>query len=73
MFWLQRCRSGVKHWEVGFYAHMILWVIMLLTMASGSWLLFEEPILRVKRFLPYTEDQSPLPEVRYSGLIGVSR
>jgi peptidoglycan/LPS O-acetylase OafA/YrhL len=63
----------LQQWRIGFYAHTMLWLVILLTMATGSWLLFEEPILRLKRFLPYTEGQSPAVEVPHSGLIGISR
>lgn len=45
--------AALGRWNVGFYAHIALWLIILLAMAAGSWLLFEEPILRLKRFFPY--------------------
>ena len=48
----------LQRWDVGFYPHMVLWFMILVTMASGSWIFFEEPILRLKRFLPY-EPLSP--------------
>ncbi|MGH7148987.1 MAG: acyltransferase family protein [Nitrospiraceae bacterium] len=41
--------------QVGFIAHVLLWLGALVIVASGSWLLFEEPILRLKQFLPYVE------------------
>ena len=65
--------SALQQWRIGFYAHLILWLAMLLIMVRGSWLLFEEPILRLKRFLPYTEGQSPAVQVPHSGLISLSR
>ena len=65
--------AALKHWEVGFYAHIVLWLAILLTMASVSWLYFEEPILRFKRFLPYTERGVPAAAIPNSGLIRVSR
>jgi peptidoglycan/LPS O-acetylase OafA/YrhL len=43
----------LQRWDVGFYPHIILWLMILVSMASGTWLFFEEPILRLKRFLPY--------------------
>ena len=64
---------ALQQWQIGFYAHVLIWLATLLLMASGSWLLFEEPVLRLKRFLPYTEGKSPAAEVPHSGLIGVSR
>jgi len=64
---------ALQQWRIGFYAHVLIWLATLLLMASGSWLLFEEPVLRLKRFLPYTEGKSPAAEVPHSGLIGVSR
>ena len=45
--------AAVRPWELGFYMHVLLWLITLLMMAWASWLLFEGPILRLKRFLPY--------------------
>jgi peptidoglycan/LPS O-acetylase OafA/YrhL len=65
--------AALKHWEVGFYAHVVLWLAILLAMASVSWLYFEEPILRLKRFLPYTEREDPAAAIPNSGLIRVSR
>lgn len=50
--------------QVGFYAHMLLWAVTLLIVASGSWLWFEEPILRLKRLLPYGESQPVQSESR---------
>jgi peptidoglycan/LPS O-acetylase OafA/YrhL len=47
----------LQQWEIGFYAHAVLWLVILLIMACASWLVFEEPILRLKRFLPYRERQ----------------
>ena len=47
---------GLQQWRVGFYVHILLWLATLLVVASGSWLLFEEPILRLKRFLPYVQE-----------------
>jgi peptidoglycan/LPS O-acetylase OafA/YrhL len=63
--------------QVGFITHAVLWFGVLVTVASGSWLLFEEPILRFKRFLPYLQRQpghsepteqrhQPLMAIRYS-------
>ena len=46
---------GLQQWRVGFYVHILLWLSTLLIVASGSWLLFEEPIHRLKRFLPYVQ------------------
>ena len=65
--------SAMQQWRIGFYAHIIVWLAMLLIMVRGSWLLFEEPILMLKRFLPYSEGRSDAAEVSESGLIGASR
>jgi peptidoglycan/LPS O-acetylase OafA/YrhL len=65
--------TALQSWPVGFYAHVFLWLVTLVIVASGCWLLFEEPILRLKRFLLYTERQSPAVEVPHTGLISVSR
>jgi len=65
--------AALQSWPVGFYPHVFGWLVTLLIMVSISWLLFEEPVLRLKRFLPYTEEKSPAAEVPHSGLIGVSR
>ena len=62
----------LQQWPVGFYGHTILWLVILFILASLSWLVFEEPILRLKRFLPYTRRQSSSVEVAETGLIGVS-
>jgi len=40
--------------QVGFIAHVLLWLGTLVLVAIGSWLLIEEPILRLKQFLPYS-------------------
>jgi peptidoglycan/LPS O-acetylase OafA/YrhL len=45
--------------QVGFIAHVLLWFGVLVIVASGSWLLIEEPILRLKRFFPYVQRQPP--------------
>lgn len=65
--------SAVQQWRIGFYPNVILWLAVLLIMVRGSWLLFEEPILMLKRFLPYSEGQSHPVEVPHSHLIGISR
>ena len=62
---------ALQQWEVGFYAHMVLWLAILLILASASWLLFEEPILRLKRFLPYRERQ-PLQSESHTAASSVS-
>ena len=64
---------ALQQWGVGFYAHVVLWLAILLTVASVSWLYFEEPILRLKRFLPYAEREVPAAAIPNSGLIRVSR
>jgi peptidoglycan/LPS O-acetylase OafA/YrhL len=43
--------------QVGFVAYVLFWFGALVIIASGSWLLIEEPILRLKRFLPYVQRQ----------------
>ena len=48
---------GLHSLQVGFIAHALLWLGVLVIVASVSWLLFEEPILRFKRFLPYLQRQ----------------
>lgn len=65
--------AALQQWQIGFYAHVLLWLATLLMMASGSWLVYEQPILRLKRFLPYAQAQSSVVEVPHSGLIGISR
>jgi len=47
----------LRPFQLGFHVHTLLWLAALLIVASGSWLLFEEPILRLKRFLPYVEQE----------------
>jgi peptidoglycan/LPS O-acetylase OafA/YrhL len=64
---------ALQSWPVGFYPHVFVWLVTLLIMVSISWFLFEEPFLRLKRFLPYTDGKSPATEVPHTGLIGVSR
>ena len=54
--------AAVQQWQVGFFAHVLLWLAALLIMASGSWLLFEQPILRLKRFLPYVQKEPVQPD-----------
>ena len=49
--------AALQHWEVGFYGHMIVWLMILVSMASASWLVFEEPILGLKRFVPYQRSE----------------
>ena len=65
--------AALQQWQIGFYAHVLLWLATLLMMASGSWLLFEGPILRLKRFFPYMQAQSLAVELPRSGLIRISR
>jgi len=65
--------AALQQWQIGFYAHVLLWLATLLMMASGSWLVFEQPILRLKRFFPYIQGQSLAVELPRSGLIGISR
>lgn len=50
--------AGLQPFQLGFHAHTFLWLAALLIVASGSWLLFEEPLLRFKQFLPYVEKES---------------
>ena len=47
--------AGLHSLQVGFIAHVLLWLGTLVIVASGSWLLIEEPILRLKQFIPYLE------------------
>jgi peptidoglycan/LPS O-acetylase OafA/YrhL len=47
--------AAVQRWEAGVYLYVILWLVMLVMMASASWLFFERPILSLKRFLPYQQ------------------
>ena len=47
--------AGLHSIQAGFIAHVLLWLGTLVTVAIGSWLLIEEPILRLKQFLPYVE------------------
>ena len=49
--------AGLHSLQVGFIAHVLFWLGALIIVASGSWLLFEEPILRLKRFLLYVQKQ----------------
>ena len=65
--------TALKQWQVGFYGHTILWLVILVVVASTSWLLFEEPILRLKRFVSYADFQSPTSQAANGGLIGLSR
>lgn len=64
---------AIQQWNIGFYGHLVLWLALLLMMASVSWLCFEEPILRLKRFLPYMGRQSSGVETAPAGLIGIPR
>jgi peptidoglycan/LPS O-acetylase OafA/YrhL len=55
--------TAVRPWEMGFYMHVLLWLVTLLTIATASWVFFEGPILWLKRFLPYErlpQEQSAL-------------
>ena len=54
--------------QVGFLVHVLLWLAGLVLVASGSWFLFEQPILRLKRLFPYGERQ----QVRLESYLGVS-
>lgn len=47
--------AGLQPFQLGFHVHTLLWLAALLIVAIGSWLLFEEPILRLKQFLPYVK------------------
>ena len=48
--------------HVGFYGHVTLWVAALLVVASGSWVLLEEPVLRLKRMIPYEKKLTIMKE-----------
>jgi len=63
----------LQQWQIGFYAHIVLWSAILLSMACLCWFWFEAPILRLKRLLPYTERRPAAVEVSSTGLIGVYR
>jgi peptidoglycan/LPS O-acetylase OafA/YrhL len=43
----------LQPFQIGFYGHVMLWLIALLVVASGSWVLLEEPMLRLKDLIPY--------------------
>lgn len=45
--------TALQPFQVGFYGHVMLWLIALLVVAGGSWVLLEEPVLRLKHFIPY--------------------
>jgi peptidoglycan/LPS O-acetylase OafA/YrhL len=47
--------AGLHSLQIGFIAHVLLWLGTLVIVASGSWILIEEPFLRLKQFLPYLE------------------
>lgn len=49
--------AALQPFQLGIHVHTLFWLAALLIVASGSWLLFEEPILRLKQFLPYVEKQ----------------
>jgi peptidoglycan/LPS O-acetylase OafA/YrhL len=49
--------AALQPFQLGFWAHVFVWFTALLLVAFGSWWLFEEPILRLKRFLPYRRDR----------------
>ncbi|HKT34524.1 MAG TPA: acyltransferase [Nitrospira sp.] len=65
--------ATLEQWQVGFYVHVLLWFVALLAMATASWLLFEEPILRLKRFFPYRDRRFAAVAAPPTGLISVSR
>ena len=65
--------AALQQWAVGLYAHALLWLVILISLTTGSWFLFEEPILRLKRFLPYTKTKPCVIEVPNPGLLGISR
>ena len=39
--------TALQPFQVGFYGHVMLWLIALLVVAGGSWVLLEEPVLRL--------------------------
>ena len=49
--------AGLQPFQFGFHVHLCLWLAALLIVASGSWLFFEEPLLQLKQFLPYVENE----------------
>jgi len=48
----------LRPFQFGFNMHLLLWSGALVIVAAGSWLLFEEPLLRLKQYLPYAQRQS---------------
>ncbi|UVT20586.1 MAG: acyltransferase [Nitrospira sp.] len=45
--------AALQPFQIGFYGHVMLWLITLLVVACGSWVLLEEPMLRLKYLIPY--------------------
>ena len=45
--------AALRPFQIGFYGHVMLWLIALLVVACGSWVLLEEPMLRLKYLMPY--------------------
>ena len=45
--------AALQPLQLGFTAHVVLWLAALLLFTSASWLIFEKPFLGLKKFLPY--------------------
>jgi len=58
--------AGLEPFQLGFRVHVFVWFVSLVIAASASWLLFEEPILRLKRFVPY-EEKPPMQLLEPTG------
>jgi peptidoglycan/LPS O-acetylase OafA/YrhL len=51
-------KVGLDSLHVGYLTHVLVWAVALLSVASASWYLFEAPILRLKRYIPYAATNS---------------
>jgi peptidoglycan/LPS O-acetylase OafA/YrhL len=59
-----RVTAGLRPWQAGFHIHVLIWFAALLVVASASWVLLEQPILRLKDYLPYAQPRTGRTEVR---------
>lgn len=57
--------AALRPFHVGFYGHVIFWGAALLIVASGSWVLLEKPLLKLKRLLPYEKKLTTTKEAKF--------
>jgi len=54
----------LQPFQIGYYGHMMFWLLALLVIVNGSWVVLEQPMLRLKHLIPYGMKRKPKFEVK---------